>query len=241
MGCGLRPLAREPGGPRRRGAVAVSWPVMRVLQAAILAVALAAALAAQTAPPAQAAPQPAGAAAEIRCPDSVARVAVLARPSGDELVAAAPCGVVVAVLKSAGAWTQVTLSSETTGWVERKYLAPSSAATGPLAFYPGIVLGVWQQPFVSVSGGSSDYTSQGFAEIVVPALGRRYTVRCTPTGFAQSFSASCPRPDLRVGGSYPVRVDIDWLYLKQPPQPGAKPQMLKFSLVAIRVLKSPAK
>ncbi len=223
---------------------------MRVLLIAVLAAALTTALAAQSAPAAQAAPQTAsqaaaqtapqaaGNAAVIHCPDSVVRVAVLARPGGDALRAAALCGVTVTVVASAGSWEQVQLPAGAAGWVERKYLASSAVAAGPLTFYTGIVLAVWGQPSVTVARGSAQYGLEGFVEIVVPALGRRYTAQCEPKGFVQSISGSCPRPGLRVGGSYPVRVDADLLWLKQPAQPGGKPQILRFSLRAIRLAKT---
>ncbi len=241
---------------------------MRRKRIAAAAVALAVAACAQapsTAPgAAPAAGRTAPQSARIVCPSAVAGVALLAHPKGDDLLAAAPCGVGVAIMHSGSAaagsgagssagvgaaanspdaavrraWVLVRLPGVATGWVERKYLAPSATAlAGPLAFYAGTILGVSRRYAVNaVYGGKPNYGRFGFATIAVPALRRRYTVRCSPHGFVGGMTSSCSGPALVVGASYSVRVDRDWLWLRDGRKPNGKPRIYRYRLITTRLV-----
>lgn len=135
------------------------------------------------------------------------------------------------------AWVLVRLPGVATGWVERKYLAPSATAlAGPLAFYAGTILGVSRRYAVNgVYGGKPNYGRFGFATIAVPALRRRYTVRCSPHGFVGGMTSSCSGPALVVGASYSVRVDRDWLWLRDDRKPNGKPRIYRYRPITTRL------
>ncbi|MGH9534245.1 MAG: hypothetical protein ACRD2E_05250 [Terriglobales bacterium] len=208
--------------------------------AAAIAVALAGGLSAQAPVASPRPPQSATTPAGIVCPSAVADVALLARPGGDALLAAAPCGVGVLVVASTGAWVQVTLPGVGTGWVERKYLGPPPAPTVavPPGFTTGLILGVSQKvAAASAPAGKAYFSTLHLATIAVPALARQYTVQCIGQTTWQRMTNSFICPDLDVGAAYPVRVKGQSLWLMPGgPRLSANPSAtFQYAVVAVRL------